>query len=120
MKALIDLREHVPRGREIDQSFGFQHRKIENGIADRDPDAGRGRSRCGKHAIGQILDRKVGCGTDWNEGAKGRIVGVGQDFPPFAFSIISSFRDAPLGAGPESILPVVMDSGFARCARAPE
>jgi error-prone DNA polymerase len=27
---------------------------------------------------------------------------------------ISSFRDAPLGAGPESILPiVVMDSGFA-------
>jgi hypothetical protein len=83
MKALIDLREHVPRGREIDQSFGFQHRKIENGIADRDPDAGRGRSRCGKHAIGQILDRKVGCGIDRNEGAEGGIVGVGQDFPPF-------------------------------------
>jgi len=32
-----------------------------------------------------------------------------------------SFRDAPLGAGPESILPiVVMDSGLARFARAPE
>jgi hypothetical protein len=32
-----------------------------------------------------------------------------------------SFRDAPLGAGPESILPiVVMDSGFARFTRAPE
>src|SRR6266478_3593231 len=32
-----------------------------------------------------------------------------------------SFRDAPSGAGPESILPiVVMDSGFARFARAPE
>jgi hypothetical protein len=31
----------------------------------------------------------------------------------------SSFRDAPLGAGPESILPiVVMDSGLARFARA--
>src|SRR6267154_1766224 len=30
-----------------------------------------------------------------------------------------SFRDAPLGAGPESILPVVvMDSGLARFARA--
>jgi len=29
--------------------------------------------------------------------------------------------DAPLGAGPESILPaVVMDSGLARFARAPE
>jgi hypothetical protein len=28
-------------------------------------------------------------------------------------SLIPSFRDAPLGAGPESILPaVVMDSGF--------
>jgi hypothetical protein len=33
----------------------------------------------------------------------------------------SSFRDAPLGAGPESILPVVvMDSGLARFTRAPE
>jgi hypothetical protein len=33
----------------------------------------------------------------------------------------SSFRDAPLGAGPESILSaVVMDSGLARFARAPE
>jgi hypothetical protein len=33
----------------------------------------------------------------------------------------SSFRDAPLGAGPESILPVVvMDSGLARFAHAPE
>jgi hypothetical protein len=32
-----------------------------------------------------------------------------------------SFRDAPLGAGPESILPAgVMDSGLARFARAPE
>jgi hypothetical protein len=31
-----------------------------------------------------------------------------------------SFRDAPLGAGPESILTVVMDSGLARgaCHRA--
>jgi hypothetical protein len=34
---------------------------------------------------------------------------------------ISSFRDAPLGAGPESILTiVVMDSGLARFTRAPE
>jgi hypothetical protein len=33
----------------------------------------------------------------------------------------ASFRDAPLGAGPESILPVVvMDSGLASVARAPE
>jgi len=33
----------------------------------------------------------------------------------------SSFRDAPLGAGPESILPmVVIDSGLARFAPAPE
>jgi hypothetical protein len=33
----------------------------------------------------------------------------------------SSFRDAPLGAGPESILPiVVMDSGLAHFVRAPE
>jgi hypothetical protein len=32
-----------------------------------------------------------------------------------------SFRDAPLGAGPESILPiVVMDSGLTRFTRAPE
>jgi len=32
----------------------------------------------------------------------------------------SSFRDVPLGAGPESILPiVVMDSGLAQ-TRAPE
>jgi hypothetical protein len=31
--------------------------------------------------------------------------------------IPSSFRDAPLGAGPESILTiVVMDSGLALCA----
>src|SRR5258707_10772614 len=36
-------------------------------------------------------------------------------------SLSSSFRDAPLGAGPESILPAgVMDSGLARFARAPE
>jgi hypothetical protein len=35
--------------------------------------------------------------------------------------VLSSFRDAPLGAGPESILPAgVMDSGLARFARAPE
>jgi hypothetical protein len=35
--------------------------------------------------------------------------------------LTSSFRDAPLGAGPESILPAgVMDSGFARFTRAPE
>ncbi len=34
---------------------------------------------------------------------------------------LPSFRDAPLGAGPESILPiVVMDSGLARCTRDPE
>jgi hypothetical protein len=34
---------------------------------------------------------------------------------------ISSFRDAPLGAGPESILPmVVMDSGLTRYTRDPE
>jgi bacterioferritin len=33
----------------------------------------------------------------------------------------SSFRDAPLGADPESITPiVVMDSGLARCTRDPE
>jgi hypothetical protein len=33
----------------------------------------------------------------------------------------SSFRDALFGAGPESILPVVvMDSGLARSAHAPE
>ena len=33
----------------------------------------------------------------------------------------SHIVDAPLGAGPESILPVVvMDSGLARFARAPE
>ena len=33
----------------------------------------------------------------------------------------SSFRDAPLGAGPESIVTiVVMDSGLARFAPAPE
>jgi len=32
-----------------------------------------------------------------------------------------SFRDAPLGAGPESIPPmVIMDSGLARFTRAPE
>jgi len=32
-------------------------------------------------------------------------------------SLALSFRDAPLGAGPESILPiVVMDSGLALCA----
>src|SRR6266478_2300442 len=31
---------------------------------------------------------------------------------------LPSFRDAPLGAGPESILPiVVMDSGLARCSQ---
>ncbi len=44
------------------------------------------------------------------------------------FELILSFPDvqshivdAPLGAGPESILPVVvMDSGLARFARAPE
>jgi hypothetical protein len=36
-------------------------------------------------------------------------------------NFLSSFRDAPLGAGPESILPAgVMDSGLARFARAPE
>jgi hypothetical protein len=30
-------------------------------------------------------------------------------------SLTPSFRDAPLGAGPESILPIVfMDSGFTR------
>jgi hypothetical protein len=45
-----------------------------------------------------------------------------------AFNYVSSFPDvqlhivdAPLGAGPESILPiVVMDFGLARFARAPE
>jgi hypothetical protein len=45
-----------------------------------------------------------------------------------AFNYVSSFPDvqvhivdAPLGAGPESIVPMVlMDSGFARFARAPE
>src|SRR5712692_9931693 len=31
-----------------------------------------------------------------------------------------SFRDAPLGAGPESILPMVVKEGFARFTRAPE
>jgi hypothetical protein len=36
-------------------------------------------------------------------------------------SITSSFRDALLGAGPESITTIVsMDSGLARVARAPE
>jgi hypothetical protein len=34
---------------------------------------------------------------------------------------LSSFRDAPLGAGPESITPAEsMDSGLARFTRAPE
>jgi hypothetical protein len=37
------------------------------------------------------------------------------------FDAFSSFRDAPLGAGPGSILPAgVMDSGLARFTRAPE
>jgi hypothetical protein len=34
---------------------------------------------------------------------------------------LSSFRDAPFGAGPESILPAgVMDSALVRFAHAPE
>jgi hypothetical protein len=40
-----------------------------------------------------------------------------SSFPDVQLHIV----DAPLGAGPESILPiVVMDSGLARFARAPE
>jgi hypothetical protein len=40
--------------------------------------------------------------------------------PVFVKMYPSSFRDAPLGAGPESILPVVvMDTGLA-LTRAPE
>jgi len=37
----------------------------------------------------------------------------GSNAGVFGFGKASSFRDAPLGAGPESILPVVVtDSGF--------
>ena len=40
-----------------------------------------------------------------------------SSFPDVQLHIV----DAPLGAGPESILPiVVMDSGLARFTRAPE
>ena len=39
----------------------------------------------------------------------------------FELAYLLSFRDAPLGAGPESLLPAgVLDSGLARFARAPE
>jgi hypothetical protein len=47
-----------------------------------------------------------------------RVFGIRKpSFPDVQLHIV----DAPLGAGPESILPVVvMDSGLARFARAPE
>jgi hypothetical protein len=56
------LREYVPGRREIDQSF--EHRKIENLIADRHPDARYRRGRCRKHAIGEVLDGKIRGGVD--------------------------------------------------------
>jgi hypothetical protein len=56
----------------------FELPQIEHMIADRDTDA-RGQTVLGgEHPVREILDRKVGGGVDWDEGAEGGIVGVGH------------------------------------------
>ena len=90
------LREHVEGGRQIDHPLGFQHRKIEHVIADRDPDPRGGRGGRREHAVRQVLDREVGGGIDWDEGAKRGIVGMGQIFRSclnFGDTLSPSFRD---------------------------
>jgi hypothetical protein len=73
----------------------------------------------GREDVGLLpfIDERIDLGRDeFLQGAAGFVVVSSKEH---VISISSSFRDAPLGAGPESILPAgVMDSGLARFARA--
>src|SRR5689334_342519 len=53
--------------------------EIEHVVANRDADARR-QPAGGEHAIGKILDREVGGGIDWNEGAEFWVVGMGHEY----------------------------------------
>src|SRR6185369_5966517 len=54
--------------------------EIKHVIADRDADARGEPVLGGEHAIGEVLDGKVGRGVDGDEGAEFGIVGVGHGF----------------------------------------
>jgi hypothetical protein len=74
------LREHAGLD-DIYPAFLRQRPEIEHITADRNADARRkplGR----EHAIGEILDRKIRCGLDRDEGAELGIVGVWQGASP--------------------------------------
>src|SRR5450631_1798702 len=56
----------------------FELPEVEHVIADRDADARRQPVLCREHAVGEILNREVGRGTDVDEGTKGGVVGMGH------------------------------------------
>src|SRR5271168_4834132 len=79
-------REHAEIA-DVEPAVLFKLPEIEHVIADRNARARRQSIPGRKHAIGQILDRKIGRGVDGYEGAKRGIVGMGHYFAFMCFII---------------------------------
>src|SRR6185312_11425000 len=84
-------REHAERA-DIQPAILLELPEVEHVVADRNADS-RGETVRGEYAIRQILDRKVRCRIDRNEGAQRGVVGVGHYFVLMACSGRNAFPD---------------------------
>src|SRR6202021_2407485 len=92
-------------GLDIQPAILLELPEVEHIVADRNADARRETVR-GKHAIGQILDRKIRCRIDRHEGAERGIVGGGQSL----LQLTSSWRGFPRPSTTSSLLSPDVDA----------
>jgi error-prone DNA polymerase len=97
-----DARKNGVEVREIDVSYSFAENTLEAGS--------------GKYCAVRLGFRQID-GFGWIDRDEERLKQIQSSFRGVASISLSSFRGAPLGASPESILPmVVMDSGLVASA----